>query len=229
MKTVNDMFNYAVKNNLKLLSDFNADFWKEYVDNHSVYDSLFRRMYYSFKYFLQCEEEDIETVTNNFINEIHHHLMLNKKRYEELHRVYVLADEKNSLTDNYNVTETMDRETTQEDTNIYGNREDTQEYSKGAQSNDTTEQVTTFDNDSFNNDRKYTNSDGARQDNSTNVKGEQTDTLTNNGTEKYTFTRVGNIGVQTVSEMLTKHDKFWSGYMFYEKIFEDICAELLIV
>ena len=229
MKTVNDMFNYAVKNNLKLLSEFNADFWKEYTTNAGSYDSLFRRMYYSFKFFLQSEEEDISVVTNNFINEVNHHLMINKKRYEELYRVYVLADEKNSLTDNYNVTETMNREVGSENTNIYGGREDSQQYSKGAQSNDTTEQVTTFDSDSFNNDKKYTNSDGAREDNSVNVKGEQTDSLTSTETETYTHTKVGNIGVQTVTDMLVKHEKFWSDYMFYEKVFENICAELLIV
>lgn len=229
MKTVNDMFNYAVKNNLKLLSEFNADFWKEYTTNAGSYDSLFRRMYYSFKFFLQSEEEDILVVTNNFINEVNHHLMINKKRYEELYRVYVLADEKNSLTDNYNVTETMNREVGSENTNIYGDREDSQQYSKGAQSNDTTEQVTTFDSVSFNNDKKYTNSDGARDDNSVNVKGEQTDSLTSTETETYTHTKTGNIGVQTVTDILVKHEKFWSDYMFYEKVFENICAELLIV
>ena len=186
-------------------------------------------MYFSFKYFLQCGEESVETVTNDFINEVKHHLMLNKKKYEELYRIYTLADEDYSLTENYDVTETMNKETGSTDTNTYGSREDTLNYTKGAQSNDTTEQVTTFDNDSFNDDRKYINSDGARVDNSTNTKGEQEDILVNVGNETYTYTKKGNIGVQTVTDMIAKHEKFWSGYMFYEKIFEDICAELLIV
>lgn len=228
-KTVNEMFDYARNNNLKLLSDFEANFWQEYLTNHSQYDALFRRMFFSFKYYLQYGDESVETVTNDFINEVKHHLMLNKKKYEELYRVYTLADENYSLTENYDVTETMKKETGSTDNNTYGSRQDTLNYNKGAQSNDTTEQVTTFDSDSFNDDRKYINSDGARVDNSTNTKGEQKDTLINSGTENYTYTKKGNIGVQTVTDMISKHEKFWSGYMFYEKIFEDICAELLIV
>ena len=52
MKTVNDMFNYAKQNNLKLLSEFEADFWQEYMQNSDKYDMLFRRSYFSFKFFL---------------------------------------------------------------------------------------------------------------------------------------------------------------------------------
>lgn len=270
-KTVNEMFDYARNNNLKLLSDFEANFWQEYLANYSQYDALFRRMFFSFKYYLQYGDESVETVTNDFINEVKHHLMLNKKKYEELYRIYTLADDKYSLTDNYNVTETMNRETGSKDTNtygsfetvdsmdkdrtnthtnIYGEREDSSTINTGEQNNNITEQVTTFDSDSFNDNKKNIESNGAREDNVTNTKGSQTDSLTNTeeedytltntkkehtdtlnntGTEKYTYTKVGNIGVQTVTDILSKHEKFWSGYMFYEKIFEDICAELLIV
>ena len=56
LKTVNEMFDYARNNNLKLLSDFEANFWQEYVSNHSQYDALFRRMYFSFKYFYSVEK-----------------------------------------------------------------------------------------------------------------------------------------------------------------------------
>lgn len=52
----------------------------------------------------------------------------------------------------------------------------------------------------------------------------------NTNTGDSTLTRVGNIGVMTVSDMLEKHDDLFSRYVsFYDKIFEVIVRELLYV
>ena len=55
-KTVNDMYAESKVKGIALLSEYNAVFWQDYVNNHAKYDALFRRMFYSFRYFLQSEE-----------------------------------------------------------------------------------------------------------------------------------------------------------------------------
>lgn len=229
MKTVNDMFNYAKQNNLKLLSEFDAVFWQEYIQNSDKYDMLFRRSYFSFKFFLQQCGEDISVVTDNFISEVYNHLMVNKKKYEELYRIFTIADEDYSLVNNYNTKEELKRKETTDDTNKYGTREDVTTYDKGIQNTDDTRQVTTYDSDVFNDADKHVVNEGARTDTETSQKGEQSDVLSSAHNEEYSLTKEGNIGVQTVTDMLTKHDAYWSSYQFYTKIFADICRDLLVV
>jgi len=92
---VNDMYEYAKSVNIPLLSDFGEDdenitFWSDYVANYEKYDKLFRRMYMSFRYFLQepvsrfdeLIESEIGDITLDFIDEVYNHLMVNAKKYE---------------------------------------------------------------------------------------------------------------------------------------------------
>lgn len=228
MKTVNDMYKYANANSMLLLSNFNATFWQEYINNHSRYDKLFRRLYYNFKYFMQeCDSDldDIADVTTEFIDDVYNHLMANKRKYEELYRIHVITDEDYSITDNYHITETMDRDTTSNNSNTYGQRIDS--VGLGSQTNTSEVDVSPYDSESYYNENKVTDVLGARQD--SNTKGSQSDTLNNTGTEDYTLTRRGNIGVQTGTEMLEKHNRYWDKYKFYEYIFACICADLLLV
>lgn len=66
--------------------------------------------------------------------------------------------------------------------------------------------------DSEDNSRTY----GARQDKSD-----------EDGTKDYTLHRVGNIGTQTVDDMLLKHWDNWNLFDFYKLIFEEIARDLL--
>lgn len=228
MKTVNDMYKYATDNNMLLLSNFNATFWQDYVTNHTRYDKLFRRLYYNFKYFMQeCDTEldDISEITTEFIDDVYNHLMANKKKYEELYRIHVITDEDYSITDNYHIIETMDRDTTSNNDNTYGARTD--DDTIGSQTNTTESDVSPYDSENYYNEGKITNEFGARTD--SHSKGSQIDALNNTGTEDYTMTRRGNIGVQTGTEMLDKHNRYWDKYKFYEYIFACICADLLLV
>ena len=84
ISVTNDMYKECVSNGTALLSNYNGIFWQDYVTNHAKYDALFRRMFYSFRYFMQSEEDDITTVTNNFIEDVNNHLMVNDKKYSEL-------------------------------------------------------------------------------------------------------------------------------------------------
>lgn len=228
MKTVNDMYKYANANSMLLLSNFNATFWQEYIANHARYDKLFRRLYYNFKYFMQeCDADldDIADITTEFIDDVYNHLLANKRKYEELYRIHVISDEDYSITDNYHITETMDRDTTSTDDNVYGARTDTDV--RGNQSNTTESDVSPYDNENYFNEGKVTDTIGSRTDSLT--KGQHTDALANVGTEDYVLTRRGNIGVQTGTEMLEKHNRYWDKYKFYEYIFACICADLLLV
>lgn len=273
MVTVNDMYKESSKHNYKLLSEYGSSFWNEYRSNYQHYDKLFRRMFKSFKFFLQDEDEDIETITSNFADEVYNHLLVHDRRYSELYRIHVLDDDSYSLTDNYNITETMDRDTTSLDTNTYGartdtitdtegsrndsstttdsSREDTTNNEYGSQNNVSTSKVAPYDSETFANNTQTDETVGAKTDSitfnkgsessdvsfskgeqintSSHVKGSQTDGLDNTSTEDYVLTRKGNIGVQTVTDMLDKHKRFWTKWEFYYFIFMEISKELLII
>lgn len=243
MKTVKDMYKYSSENTQKLLSDFNADFWADYKTNYARYDKLFCRLYRSWFYFLQEHEETIAQITTNFTADVYAHLLLNEKKYSELYRINVIDDEKYSLLDNYDMTESMDRDTTSNNTNTYGQRSDSDTYgsrsdsdSYGAQSNSTTNTVAPYNNSNFQNDNKSEESIGNRSDSHTkgsqsdsHVKGQELDTLNNTGTEDYTLHRYGNIGVATATDMMAKARDFWTVWEFYEMIFRDIARELLMI
>lgn len=229
MKTVNDMYKYAVANNIKLLSTFNAPFWAEYLNNSANYDRLFRRKYLSFRYFLHASNEDISEITTDFIEDVYDHLLANSKKYSELYRVNVVDDEEYSLLNNYNIKEVMDKDGTSNDDNTYGSRNDSSNETVGSQTNSVTDKTAPYDSENFYNANSSSTSLGARTDSNSFTKGQQVDSLDTTYTEDYTLTRVGNIGVQTGADMLEKHKKFWTKWQFYEYIFEEISKELLLV
>lgn len=210
MKKVRDIYAVAKQKNIPMLSNYNADFWSEYVTNFSTYDALFNRAYTTFRYFVDAST-DIEEVQEDFTSAVLGHLIINRKKYEELYRVYTLADDNYSLTDNYDITETMDRDTTGHIDDTYGSRND---------SNSMTNKVVPYDTTSEYEDSSSSNSFS---------KGQELDNRVSTGTEDYTLHRKGNIGVQTVTDMITKHDTYWSKYRFYTMIFENISRDLLLV
>lgn len=245
------MFSYSLRSGKMLLSDYEADFWTEYKNNHVRYDRLFYRMFASFRYFLQDESQSIEVITDNFIDDVYVHLMCNSKKYSELYRVNVVNPESYSITDNYSVVENMSRNKNSNDTNVFGARTDSTDENIGSRTDSTadtigsqsSEEVTTkagFNSSGFENDTKNNMSQTGRADSSTTTmgkqdnmttynKGEQSDTHNNTESENYELTKKGNIGVQTSSEVMMKHKDFWSVWEFYEMIFKDISKELLMV
>lgn len=169
---VNDMYMHAVGAGKRLLSNFSADFWQEYVNNYSTYDALFRRSFLSFRYFLQADGETIAQVTDNFILDVKSHLMVNAKKYEELYRIYVIPDEDLNLTDNYYLEEKMDRNTTHNNNTTQATYTDKVDETMGARSDSgsiTYAEQTNTD----------TNSLGEQKNESKLTKGAQTTTSTN--------------------------------------------------
>lgn len=229
MKTVNDMYNYAHNNNKKLLSDYPAEFWEDYLEHSSRYDKLFRRMFLSFKYFLQYEGASVGEITDEFIDEVYNHLMLNDKKYSELFRVNVVSDTDYSILDNYNVTEVMDKDASKDDMVTLGQRTDTTTTDTGAQTSTQTNKVSPFDSENFYGDNSSSLDNGARHDTVTAVKGLEEDSSNSQYEENYTLTKKGNIGIQTATDIMGKHKQFWTMWQFYEYIFKDIASELLII
>lgn len=225
LKTVKDMYKYSSENTTQLLSDYSADFWTDYITNYQVYDKLFCRLYRSWFYFLQEHDQTIAEITTDFTEDVYAHLMLNEKKYSELYRIQVIDDDKYSLLDNYDMTESMDRDTTSNNTNTYGQRQDGDNYAQ--QTNTSTKEVAPYDSSDFNNESRITEVMGGHND--THTKGQQLDTLNNTGSEDYTLHRYGNIGVATATDMMDKARKFWTPWQFYEMIFRDIARELLMI
>jgi hypothetical protein len=245
-RSVNDMYEVVKQSGNALLSQYPSDFWKDYIANHTRYDKLFRRLYRSFRPFMQDDDETNEEVTENFTEDVYNHLLINDKKYSELYRINVVSDENYLIDGNYNVTETMDRKTTDE----FGERNDSTKYEQGEQSNSSTTEYTQgqqenqsltgiqgFNSNSFSdsdkvNDTIGTRSDdtsntatvGGRTDNTTETKGKQD----NSGTENYTLTRKGINGLKTGTSLLSEHERYWNNYQFYMYIFKEIAKELLL-
>ena len=224
-------FNRAA--NTMMLSNFatgdDDDFWAEYRTNYDKYDAVFNRMFNSFWYFMQLDDDTVDEVAAQFRADVYNHLLMNKKKYQELFRVQVIPDADYSLTNNYDMTETMDRDSTDNQDNTYGSRQDSGSTTYGEQTITGTHKVAPYDSSDFNNDNQDVTVSGQRQDSTSDTKGQQIDDLNRTMTEDYTLHKVGNIGVQTVTDMLQKHIKLWSVWEFYEFIFKEISKELLLL
>lgn len=70
---------------------------------------------------------------------------------------------------------------------------------------------------------------GAHRDDTgnTHTEGARTDTTGDDGTKEYTLHKVGNMGVQTVDDMLKRHWDNWTLFDFYGFIFAEIARDLL--
>lgn len=158
--TVNDMYNAVKGTETKFLSSFNAAFWQEYEQEHDYYDRLFRRMFASFRFFDQEPKASWDEITPTeisnlqveFTDAVHDLLMVNEKKFSELYRVNVVADEQYSILNNYDVTETKEEENSSTgtdtigekvdtDSNAYGAAQDANTHVEGARTDSTTESV----------------------------------------------------------------------------------------
>lgn len=255
MIRIGDVYKKNRADNTMMLSNFTgdtgADFWAEYRTNHERYDAVFNRMFNSFFYFMQLDDDTVAEVSDQFRDDVYNHLLMNKKKYEELYRVQVIPDDDYSLINNYDMQEIMDKDITDNQDNDYGQRIDSGSFTKGSrtdsgsqtkgqQTDSNTESVAPYDSVSFS-PEKYNEmlsgsrldttafTEGQQIDSSSSTKGSQIDNLDRTYAEDYTLHRYGNIGVQTVSDMLNKHIKLWSMWEFYEYIFKEICKDLLLI
>lgn len=124
MKTVKEMYNYSHDNDLKLLSDFDAAFWEEYKLNHARYDKVFSRLYSSFYYIHQEEDFTIDVVQSEFSEDVYNFLLINRKKYEELYRIYNISDDDYKFDNNFSVKTTYSKNSAGSGTFNYGGKTD---------------------------------------------------------------------------------------------------------
>ena len=229
------------------------DFWADYRTNHAYFDKYFMKKYASLIPMDQEDAADLAALLTVWKYDVQSLLIVNKKRYTELFRVNSIADnDAYSLTNNVDYTETTARDVVFDkgqqqnvldgETN-YGQQvvDDDKEFNY----NTTDSQgSTTTNSTSAYNDSGYTATDKSEtsingftdtQDNSMTYgahKDERDDTYTDGARhdvtdEDVTIHKVGNMGVQTVDDMLNKHWNNWDRFKFYDLIFEDIAKILL--
>ena len=230
--TVNDMWKYASDNNLKLLSTFGGDFWSEYTNNNQVYDLLFKRLYKSFRYFDQDitdENLNVENVTTEFIAQVNAHLLVNRKKYEELFRVHALSDSAYDLFNNINITESKTGSTSNANTNIYGARTDSTNTTLGQRQDTSEDQVSAFNSTSYTNANKTIDVKGSETDSVSFSKGAETDTTSSTGSNTENRTKTGKLNMKSNAELLQEHMDVWDVYEFYTYIFSDIASNLLLI
>ena len=51
-KTIFDLYNVSRETPAPLLSNFDADFWDEYVTNYETFDKYYMHLYKSYEYFI---------------------------------------------------------------------------------------------------------------------------------------------------------------------------------
>lgn len=228
---VEDMYKYASRNSLNLLSDYSATFWQDYLDNHARYDKQFMRMYKSYRYYMQNpydkDNETLADITEDFIDAVYMHLKMNDKKYSELYRMNVLDDSELSPLNDYNITEIMDGTKAYTGTYVDGARNDTNSETQGARTDVTIQQIEGFNSSEFSDSDKSTTNYGGQSNSGTFGKGEQENTDEHSEDNDYTLTKTGN--VTNPYESLKKFKAVWSDYDFMNYIFKNICAELLLV
>lgn len=203
------------------------DFWEDtYEANTAVYDREFARRFTTFEYFDFMEADTIAEARENFHADVLSILTFNKKRYEEMYRVFLVQDEDDPITYNYDMTETTGAQHTSSvkgsQTNQFGSHTDT----IGEQTE--THSVSPYNSASYSPDSQDVSSSrndivGARSD----TEGQRTDTFDSNA---WTLTRRGNIGTQTAGDILKIHTSYWTEtYKFFGLIFDDIAKQLLMV
>ena len=203
------------------------DFWEEtYEANTAVYDREFARRYTSFEYFDFMEADTIAEARENFHADVLSILTFNKKRYEEMYRVFLVEDEDDPITYNYDMTETTGAQHTEsvkgEQTITTGEQENTVgQYTDTTKTN--VADASTLKIASQDETAEHTDTLGQRID----TDGERTDTY---DSDEWTLTRRGNIGVQTAADILNLHTRYWTEtYKFFNLIFDDIAKQLLMV
>lgn len=227
--TVNQMYQLTQVNEIPLLSDYTAEFWSEYLQNYVRYDRLFNRLYKNFYYFNQGVNLQPSEVQPDFTEDVYGLLLMNHKRYSELYRIHVVNDENYSIIDNYDITETKTGEHSKEITDNFGQRITNGNATTGQQTNGMVEKVAPYDSEQFSNENSAEQTLGSRTDTSQSTVSAIEDTHEHTGSDSYNLRRKGNIGVQTQSEVMKKHEQFWNRYNFYKIIFDDICSELLLI
>ena len=243
MKKIIDIYKSLTSGECLLPTSTGFDFWDDvYVPDKEVYDREFARKYSAFSYydFLGDEETTMAETKSDLKADVLSILTFNQKKYAEMYRIFLVEDEDDPITYNYDMTETTGAQHSETE---YGARSST----KGQQSNTIGQQSNTIGQivdthavapmnsvtpvtESTDTTAQRSDTIGQRSD----TEGSRTDTelahTDQTDTDAWTLTRKGNIGVQTAGDIIRIHTDYWTNrYKFMDMIFDDINAELLLI
>lgn len=113
-------------------SNTNFDFWDEvYGAASAEYDREFARRYKNFLYFDFLEAETTSDALTNFKSDVLSILTFNKKRYEEMYRVFLVEDEDDPITYNYDMIETTGAQHTETEYGATSQTKGQETFTKG--------------------------------------------------------------------------------------------------
>ena len=227
MLKIIELFKALTTGEKLLPSSTGFEWWENvYTSNSSVYDREFARRFRDFSYFDFLDGADVTESKSNFKADVLSVLTINQKKYAEMYRVFLVTDEDDPITYNYDMTETTGAQSV---TNVKGQQTNTvgshtDQY--GGETN--TRKVAPFNSATYQADSQDESSGhsdvfGQRSD----TEGSRTDTTNSTA---WTLTRKGNIGVQTAGDIMRIHTDYWTNrFKFVDMIFNDICAQLLLI
>lgn len=202
-------------------------FWEAiYTANASVMDREFARRFAGFRYFDFLDADNKDDALINLKADVLSILTFNKKRYEEMYRIFLVENDDFPFIYNYDMTETTGA---QHSETLYGATQDT----KGAQTNTIGERTDSHNTAPFNSTTaildssdvasQQQNTDGQRIDSSL----AHTDEY---DSDEWTLHRQGNIGTQNAANIAEDFTAYWTEmYKFMKLIFDDISKQLLFV
>lgn len=202
-------------------------FWEAiYTANASIMDREFARRFAGFKYFDFMGAVDKDEATANLQADVLSILTFNKKRYEEMYRIFLVENDDFPFIYNYDMTETTGQQHTE---TTYGATQDT----KGQQINTIGERTDSHNTAPFNSTTAILeSSDVASQQQ--NTEGQRVDSSLEHvdeyDSDEWTLHRQGNIGTQNAANIAEDFTAYWTEmYKFMKLIFDDICKQLLFV
>lgn len=215
----------------KLLSNYSADFWEVYKNNNTHYDNMFARLFKSFVYYDQEDDEDVETVTNNFIKCVYDYLLLNDKRLSELWRVNVVPDDENyNILENYFREDIYTANNQTQGASTSGQRTDINNINVGAQTSENVDKVVAHNTSAENTANSSKSATSSRNDINQFTQGQQNNTSRTTENNSYTLKSHGAIGTMTADQVIFDHWKKWSEVdAFYEFVFNEICTKFLLL
>jgi hypothetical protein len=229
--SVADLYKYSKLQNVPLLGSANYDFWAPYTSGFANFDRYFRNRFKSWLYFESfASGQAVEDMHTDFTETIAAHLAINSKRYSELYRVQILANDAYDIVNNYDLNETHTNTHSESGENVSGSRTDSTTNNNGAQTTTNTGSVQGFNSAAFSDSDKQVIASASYTDSASLSKGSQTDTHSASGTENITIRRYGNIGVQTPADVIGGHIELWQDlFNFYKLIFDEIAKEYLLL
>lgn len=253
--TVLDLYKHVQPSGKLFPVSTSFEWWDDvYTSKSAVYDREFARRFANFIYFDFLKAEAVAGSVADFKADVLSILTLNQKKYAEMYRAFVVSDQDDPLTYNYDMTETTGAQHSETKYGATSATKGQESYTKGSETITKGEQQNTdgavtnthsvapFNSvspqaESSDAKTAQTYTEGQRQDingQRQDTYGSRTDTTLEHTDEmdsdEWTLTRRGNIGVQTAGDMLRIHTDYWTNHFkFMEMIFEDICKQLLLV